>query len=118
MLDTLALNDKKYLVVMFSIMMTILAIYCILKLCFILSRKNITSINKVFHIYYIIFSVSSTLYAVIFAIFTVILFKLDSGLKPEFFFFIYALVVLGVSFMDLAQLLQKNPQVNDLAESE
>ena len=53
-----------------------------------------------------------------FAILTVIFFNTNSGLKPEPFFFIYALIVLGISFMDLAQLIQKNPQINHLAESE
>lgn len=106
-LDAIALNDKKYLVMIFTLMITALVIYCILKLCFIFLNKNTVVFNKVFRIYHIVFIVLSLLFIIFYIISDIIIFKLNAGLKPGIFFFLYSFISLAVSFADISHFIPK-----------
>lgn len=107
-LDGIALKDKGFLVTAFSIMITLLIIYCVLELCFVFLNNGMFLMKKISNIYHIIFLILSGLNAFLFAFCSFMIFKLNNGLKPDVFFFIYAFIALGLFIMDLAQIVQKS----------
>lgn len=107
-LEGIALKDKSFLVIAFSIMITLLVIYCICELCFVFLNKGMFLINKISNTYHIIFLILSGLNAFLFAFCSFMIFKVNNSLKPDAFFFLYAFITVGLFIMDLAQVLQKN----------